>query len=94
MSEQPGLLDVDDRLRRLSDLGHQLEAYAGTVDFELFRSELEAALNYSDGAKDGRPPYDPVMMFKILVIQAQNNLSDERAEFLISRPRASIYRSK
>jgi transposase, IS5 family len=26
---------------------------------------------------------DPVMMFKILVIQAMDNLSDERAEFLI-----------
>ena len=29
----------------------------------------------------GRPPFDPVLMFKILVIQATNNLSDERAEF-------------
>ena len=45
---------------------------------------MEAALAYSDGAKGGRPPYDPVMMFKILVIQAQNNLSDARAEFLIN----------
>jgi hypothetical protein len=45
---------------------------------------LETALAYADGAKGGRPPFDPVMMFKILVIQAQNNLSDERAEFLIN----------
>jgi transposase len=43
-----------------------------------------AALNYSDGAKGGRPPFDPVLMFKVLVIQAQNNLSDDRAEFLIN----------
>jgi hypothetical protein len=27
----------------------------------------------------GRPPFDPVLMFEILVIQATNNLSDERA---------------
>jgi transposase len=54
------------------------------VDSEIFRSELEAALDYSDGSKGGRPPYDPVMMFKILIIQVQNNLSDERAEFLIN----------
>jgi hypothetical protein len=27
---------------------------------------------------------DPVLMFKILVIQGTNNLSDERAEFLIN----------
>jgi transposase len=36
------------------------------------------------GAQGGRPPFDPVIMFKILVIQATNNLSDERAEFLIN----------
>ena len=39
---------------------------------------------YSDGAKGGRPPFDPVMMFKILVIQGANALCDERAEFLIN----------
>ena len=47
-------------------------------------SSLEAALAYADGVKGGRPAYDAVMMFKILVIQAQNNLSDERTEFLIN----------
>src|SRR5499427_7117341 len=36
------------------------------------------------GRKGGRPPFDPVLMFKILVIQATNHLSDERAEFLIN----------
>jgi len=84
VTKQPGFFDVDERLRRLSDLGDQLEAYGSVVDFEIFRPALEAALAYSDGAKGGRPPYDPVMMFKILVIQAQNGLSDERAEFLIN----------
>ena len=84
MGKQPGFFDVEDRFKRLSDLGDQLEAYAGAVDFEQFRGDLEAALAYSDGAKGGRPPYDPVLMFKILVIQAQNNLSDERTEFLIN----------
>ncbi|MEO0625294.1 MAG: transposase, partial [Pseudomonadota bacterium] len=68
-------------MRRLSDLGDRLEAFVEEVDFEMFRSELEAALSYSDGAKGGRPPFDPVMMMKILIIQAQHNLSDDRAEF-------------
>jgi len=45
---------------------------------------LVAALDYTNGPQGGRPPFDPVMMFKILVIQAANNLSDERAEFLIN----------
>ena len=84
MRGQRGLFDVDDRLKRLSDLGDQLEAFRAAVDFEPFRAELTAALAYSDGSEGGRPPFDPVMMFKILVIQATNNLADERAEFLIN----------
>ena len=50
----------------------------------MFRPALEAALAYADGGKGGRPPVDPIMMLKILVIQAQNTLSDERAEFLVN----------
>ena len=84
MRSQPGFFDVDDRLKRLSDLGDQLEAFRAAVDFEIFRADLMSALAYSDGAQGGRPPFDAVMMFKILVIQAANNLSDERTEFLIN----------
>jgi transposase, IS5 family len=84
MVRQPGLFDVDERLKRLSEIGDQLEAFTSVVDFEMFRPDLVAALNYSEGAKGGRPPLAPVLMFKILVIQAQNNLSDERTEFLIN----------
>ena len=84
MRGQLEFFDVDDRLNRLSDLGDRLEAFRAAVDFELFRAELNVALSYSDGSEGGRPPFDPVMMFKILVIQATNNVSDERAEFLIN----------
>jgi IS5 family transposase len=84
MRGQLGFFDVDERLNRLSDLGDHLEAFQAAVDFEIFRAELMSALAYSDGAQGGRPPFDPVMMFKILVIQALDNLSDERAEFLIN----------
>src|SRR5215218_4084796 len=84
MGGQPGFFDVEERLKRLSDLGDQLEAFAAAVDFEIFRPALDAALSYTGGTEGGRPPLDPVMMFKVLVIQAANNLSDERAEFLIN----------
>lgn len=84
MGKMAGFFDVDDRLRRLSDLGDQLEAYGRVVDFEAFRPELEKALAYTSGPHGGRPPYDPVMMLKVLVIQTANNLSDERTEFLIN----------
>ena len=82
--KQLGFFDVEERLARLSGLGDQLEAFSRTVDFEVFRSDLNKALAYSDGSKGGRPPFDPVLMFKILVIQTLNNLSDERTEYLIN----------
>jgi len=84
MTRDPGFFDVEDRLQRLNEIGDQLEAFAGAVDFEIFREPPTQAVDYSDGSKGGRPPYDPVMMFMILVIQSQNNLSDDRYEYLIN----------
>lgn len=84
MGGLPGFFDMDERLQRLSGLGDQLEAFKLAVDFEIFRPTLVSALGYTNGSQGGRPPFDPVMMFKILVMQAANNLSDERAEFLIN----------
>ncbi len=46
-----------------------LERLAHLVEFEGFRGDLEAALSRSDRANGGRPPYDPVRMFKVLVLQ-------------------------
>ena len=82
--KRSGFFDVEERLARLSWLGDQLEAFSQTVDFEVFRPDLNRAQAYSDGSKGGRPPFDPVLMFKILVIQTLNNLSDERTEYLIN----------
>ncbi len=44
MSRMPCFFDVDERLKRLSELGDQLEAYARAVDFEAFRPDLEKVL--------------------------------------------------
>ena len=70
MRGEAGFFDVDERLRRLSDLGDQLLEFPAAVDFEIFRAELSQLLAYSDGSQGGRPPFDPVLMFKVLVIQA------------------------
>jgi hypothetical protein len=45
MARLPGLFDVEERLRRLSDIGDQLEAFSTVVDFEIFRPDLDAALS-------------------------------------------------
>ena len=51
--------------------------------FEYFRSWLVEGLGYGDGRKGGRLPFDPVSMFKALILQTQHNLSDARMEFMI-----------
>ena len=80
---QAGLFGLSDQLKRLSDCGDPLEPMSPVVNFEVFRPALKKALAYGDGAKGGRPPYDPVAMFKVLILAAQNTVSDARMEFLI-----------
>ena len=81
--KQAGLFGLSDHLKRLSANGDPLEELGRIVDFEAFRPILDNALGYSDGTKGGRPPYDPVAMFKILILAAQNNVADARMEYLI-----------
>ena len=51
------------------------------VDFEVFRGDLETTLARSDRSKGGRPPYDPVLMFRVLVLQTLYTLSDDQTEY-------------
>jgi transposase len=91
MAGQRGFFDTDERLQWLSAAGDPLERLAAVVDFELFRPELDAALGRSDRAKGGRPPYDAVMMFRVLVLQSLYTLSDDQAEYQL-RDRLSFMR--
>jgi transposase, IS5 family len=81
MAGQAGFFDSDERLKALSASGDPLERLAGVIDFEVFRGDLKAALSRSDRARGGRPPYDPVLMFKVLVLQTLYTLSDEQTEY-------------
>ncbi|EXS68797.1 IS5/IS1182 family transposase, partial [Sphingobium sp. Ant17] len=77
------LFSLNDHLEMLSCHGDPLEILERTVDFEYFRVWLVEGLGYGDGSKGGRPPFDPVAMFKILILQTQHNLSDARMEYMI-----------
>jgi len=52
------------------------------IDWEAFRGDLEDVLGYlkRNKAKGGRPPFDPVFMFKVLVLQKFHGLSDASVE--------------
>lgn len=51
------------------------------VNWEQFRSTLESAFSGIDYSQGGRPPYDKVMMFKILILAEYYGLSDAQMEF-------------
>ena len=79
-----GFWDQDFRLSKLSKLGDPLERLNKGIDFEIFRELLESRLSKLSKAPGGRPPYDYVLMFKILILQRYYNLSDEQIEFHIN----------
>lgn len=81
--DQRSLFGLSEHLERLSEVGDPLEALEAAVDFEYFRPWLLEGLGYGDGRHGGRPPYDPVAMFKVLILQTQHNLSDARTEFML-----------
>lgn len=80
---QPGLFDMERRLETLSKFGDPLEKLKEVVNFEVFRKEIKIGLGFSDRSKGGRPPYDAVLIFKILVLQTLYSLSDEQTEYQI-----------
>jgi len=80
---QAGLFGLSDHLNRLAAYGDPLEELGRIIDFELFSPPLVAALTYGDWSKGGRPPYDPVAMFKLLILAAQNHVGAACMEYLI-----------
>ena len=83
MQGQRGFWDIEDRLKELSAEGDPLERLARTVDFELFRPVLLKALGRSDPSKGGRPGFDPVLKFKMLVLGALHGLSLQQTDYLV-----------
>jgi IS5 family transposase len=91
MTSQPGFFDVQDRYEALSRAGDPLESLRTMVPWESFRKHLKKTLQRKDNGLGGRPPFDDVLMFKVLVLQALYNLSDDQTEYQI-RDRLSFMR--
>jgi IS5 family transposase len=83
MQGQRGFWDFEDRLKELSAEGDPLEKLAATVDFEIFRPVLAKALRRGERGKGGRPAFDPVLKFKMLVLQALHGLSLAQTSYMV-----------
>jgi IS5 family transposase len=91
MSNQPGFFDVQDRYAALSRAGDPLEGLRTVIPWENFRKPLKKTMQRKENGLGGRPPFDDILMFKVLVLQALYNLSDDQTEYQI-RDRLSFMR--
>ena len=67
--KERGLCDEQERLNVLGKLGDNLETLNKKINWELFRPILKKALKKEARGFGGRPAYDYVMMFKIIILQ-------------------------
>ena len=86
-----GLFARLDRSEKLAQFQTPLDKLDSAMPWESFRPILEHRVPRRNGAAGGRPPFDHLLMFKILVLQTYYGLSDERTEFDIL-DRASFQR--
>jgi IS5 family transposase len=79
-----GFFDEQFRLDKLSKQSDPLVKLQQHVDFELFRKPLESHFGSGkDKSLGGRPSFDYLLMFKILILQRYYNLSDDNTEYAI-----------
>jgi IS5 family transposase len=81
--KQKGFFDEHDRLEELSKLGDPLEKLNEYIHWEGLRGILTRSLKKEPRGPGGRPPFDYVMMFKILVLQKLYTMGDDKTEYQI-----------
>ena len=79
-----GFFDVELPVPWLEAKGNPLSRLDTVIDWESFRPLLEQSLAKPAKGPGGRPANDPVKMFKLLVVQRYDNLSDEPTEYQVS----------
>jgi IS5 family transposase len=78
------LFDFFEHQEKLLQYKDPLVKFNEYIDWELFRPVIEDALPKVDYSRGGRPPFDKVFLFKVLVLQSLYDLSDEQTEYQIT----------
>lgn len=78
------IFDEEIRLAKLSALGDSLVKLNSVIEWEMFRPMLTRVFKKTSKGAGGRPPFDCVLMFKVLILQRIYNLSDDQTEFQIN----------
>ena len=81
---QYSFFDKTKRLDKLTKLGDVLTLLNLIVNWHIFVPILDKAIPRVKSEKGGRPPFDNLLMFKVLVIKRLYNLSHDQTEFQIN----------
>jgi len=82
--QQRGLFDEEIRQAKLEKQGDPLIKMKSMINWELFRPILEQKSVRIPKGPGGRPPYDSILKFKMLILQRLYNISDEQLEFQVN----------
>jgi IS5 family transposase len=78
-----GLFEDQFRQEKITNMKDPLEQLNHFIRWEDFRPVIDKAFAVTDPSLGGRPPFDRVMLFKVLVLQRMYNLSDDNTEYQI-----------
>lgn len=81
---QNSLFDLQNRYASLSKTGDPLERLNAIIDWDIFRPILNRMDNKERKSNAGRKPTCRVLMFKMLILQRLNGLSDERLQYQVT----------
>jgi IS5 family transposase len=81
---QYSFFDKTKRLEKITKLGDILEQLNSIVNWHIFVPILNQAIRRIKSEKGGRPPFDNLLMFKILIIKRLYNLSHDQTEYQIN----------
>ena len=85
---QRGFWDEQDRVARLQQKKPVLMRLSESIPWETFRPLLEKGYAQERKSNAGRKRIDPLILFKMLILQQLFNLSDEELEFQVNDRRS------
>ena len=85
---QRGFWDEEQRVTKLQDKKPVLKRLADSIPWESFRPLLDQGYAQERKSNAGRKRIDPLILFKMLVLQQLFNLSDDELEFQVNDRRS------
>jgi transposase, IS5 family len=80
-----GMFDEHFRLEKITKFKDPLVRLEAHIDWKIFSPILDVVFNNpQNNSNADRPPFDRILMFKILILQSLYNLSDDQIEYQIT----------